>query len=294
MPSVVSTSGTAVTASSEVKATKSLAFGGVLVLLTVLLYYQVLISLVHDWWVYDAQSYGFLIAPLACYIAWLRRAITMAEPVLRDSRGLGLAAGACLTLIVGTLGAEFFLTRISFVLLLASYVWIFWGRRRLKTMTFPFVLLSTMVPLPTLIYNFLAAPLQLFASSVAATVARAVGVTVYRDGNVIQLAHTTLGVAEACSGLRSLSALIIASLLLGYLECERFWGRMLLVVLSIPLAVGVNVVRVAGTAILADYNAELAIGFYHSFAGWLVFLAGFGALFVIAKLLSRITSTSYS
>jgi exosortase/archaeosortase family protein len=58
-----------------------------------------------------------------------------------------------------------------------------------------------------------------------------------------------------------------------------------LILLSVPLAIFVNVVRVTGTAFLAGYNPDYATGFYHSFSGWLVFIAGFGGLWIIAKLL---------
>ncbi len=115
------------------------------------------------------------------------------------------------------------------------------------------------------------------------------GVSIYRDGNVIHLANTSLGVEEACSGLHSLSALIVASLLLGFLERASMLGRVLLCMLSIPLAIAVNVVRVTGTALLADYRLEYAMGFYHSFSGWLVFILGFGTLWALGKLLFRMT-----
>ena len=116
---------------------------------------------------------------------------------------------------------------------------------------------------------------------------KSLGISVFRDGNVIQLAGTSLGVAEACSGLNSLSALIVGSLLLGYLLCSRATSRVLLCLAAIPLAIGVNIVRVAGTALLADYNQEFALGFYHSFSGWLVFVAGFGLLYLCARALAR-------
>jgi exosortase len=142
-----------------------------------------------------------------------------------------------------------------------------------------------MVPLPALVYNSLAAPLQLLASDLATRFAQSLGISVFRDGNVIQLAGTSLGVAEACSGLNSLSALIVGSVLLGFLLCSGWPSRVLLFLLAAPLAILVNIVRVAGTAILADYNQEFAEGFYHSFSGWLVFVAGFGALYVCAQIL---------
>ena len=85
--------------------------------------------------------------------------------------------------------------------------------------------MATMVPLPVILYNAVAAPLQLFASNVATNLAQFFGVAIYRDGNVIHLAHISLGVEEACSGLNSLSALMVASLLLGFLVCERVSAR---------------------------------------------------------------------
>jgi exosortase len=261
-----------------------------LVVLMAVLYSQVLADLAHDWWTEASLSQGLLIPPLALYIAWARRNLTLAEPASADNRGLWLVAGACLMYILGKLAAEFFLPRMSFVILLAGLVWIFWGYTRLRTVAFPLLLLATMVPLPVLVYNTLAAPLQLFASDVATNLAQLLGVAVYRDGNVIHLAQTSLGVEEACSGLNSLSALMVASLLLGYLMCRSLTARVILFALSIPLSIAVNVLRVTGTAVIADYHEEFAMGFYHSFSGWLIFIGGFAILYGIAMGLNRLTA----
>jgi exosortase len=227
---------------------------------------------------------------MALYVAYVRRGITLAIPAQPDLRGLWLVAAGCITLLLGGLAAEFFLSRISFVVLLAGLAWTFWGAPRTRSLGFPFVLLATMVPLPAIVYNMVAAPLQLFASQVATSLAQALGVSIYRDGNIIHLANTSLGVAEACSGLHSLSALVVGSLLLGFLEDASIIGRILLFVISIPLAVAVNVLRVAGTAVLADYRLEFAEGFYHAFSGWLVFIVGFAMLWAIGKYLVRLTT----
>jgi exosortase len=248
------------------------------------LYHSVLADLAKDWWNEPALSYGMLIPPLAGYIIWLRRAQTIACMSTPDNRGLLLVAFACGMFMLGKLGAEFFLMRMSFVVLLAALTWTFWGTRRLKTLAFPFVLLSTMVPWPGVVYNSISAPLQLFASDMSARVVQMLGVSIYRDGNIIQLASTSLGVAEACSGLNSLSALMVGSLLLGYLVCFRLRTKIALFVFAIPLAMAVNILRIVGTAILADYNQEFAMGFYHSFSGWLVFVGGFGILYGCARL----------
>ncbi len=255
--------------------------------LMVLMYFRVLPEMAKDWWDDPAFSYGMLIPPVALYIAWLQRDLTLAQPAFPDFRGLWLIFSACVMLLVGTLGAEFFLSRASFVLLVAGLIWTFWGSRRFRTLLFPLVLLLTMVPLPQLVYNALAAPLQLLASSVSGSLVQALGIAVYQDGNVIHLAGISLGVAEACSGLRSLTSLVTAALLVGFLIDKRVRTRVLLVLLSVPVAIGMNVLRVTGTALIAEYNQHYALGYYHSFSGWLVFLAGFGIVVLLAKLLHR-------
>jgi exosortase len=128
----------------------------------------------------------------------------------------------------------------------------------------------------------------LLASATATEAARAMGITVYRDGNIIHLANLSLGIAEACSGLRSLLSLLVAALLLGHIESVRRAVRVVLVLLAIPTAVLFNVARVTLTAILGEHNAQWADGFYHSFSGWIVFVGGFGLLLVWLKLLTRL------
>jgi len=255
--------------------------------LIVALYGWFAFDLASEWRNDSSASYGMLIPPTAFYIFYMRRQATFSIPAQLDGRGLWLVALACLFFLIGGLAGEFFLSRISLVVLLAGITWTFWGFARFKTLGFPFVLLLTMVPLPVIVYNAVAAPLQLFASTVATDLAQYLGVSIYRDGNVIHLANASLGVEEACSGLHSLSAMVVASLLLGFLEKGRVFARVLLFALSVPLAIAVNVVRVTGTALLADYRLELAMGFYHSFSGWLVFVLGFGTLWLIGKMLFR-------
>ena len=238
------------------------------------LYSHVFVELADDWWSNPNSSHGLLVPPLTGYIAWKRRNLTLATRAALDLRGLFWIAGGCLLLLTGKLGAEYFLTRISFVIILTGLVYTFWGKQRLRTLAFPLLLLATMVPLPVIVFNSLAQPLQLFASHASTWIAQSLGTSVYQDGNVIQLASTTLGVEEACSGLRSLAALTVMALLVGFLQCTRPVTRVILVAMSLPIAVLVNVIRVSGTAIMADHNPELAMGFYHTFSGWVVFLLG--------------------
>ena len=259
----------------------------ILLALIVILFGAALADMAHDWWVEPAWSQGLLLPPLALYVAWLRRNVTLAVPAVPDGRGMLITAFACFVFLAGQIASEFFLMRISFVFLLVGLIWTFWGLGRLRTLVFPLLLLAAMVPLPVMVYNSLAAPLQLLASDFATRIAQAFGTAVYQEGNVLELANTSLGVAEACSGLNSLSALIVGSMLLGYTVCTGLPARLMLFASAIPLAIAVNVLRVAGTAVLTDYNPIFALGFYHAFSGWLVFVAGFALLYGFARLLHR-------
>jgi exosortase len=256
----------------------------------VFLYSETAIELVQEWLTRPAASHGILIPPMAAYMVWMRRQALQRSAPEADSRGLLVIGVACLLLLTGNLSAERFLTRISLIIMVAGLVLTFWGKQRLRILAFVLVLLATMIPIPSMVFNTLARPLQLVASYVATEVAQTIGIAVHRQGNVIQLADMTLGVAEACSGLNSLSTLVVTALLLTPSFQLTFLGRIALLLLTPPLAIVINVIRVAGTAVIADSRPELALGFYHAFSGWVVFVAGFLILLGIATLLQRIAS----
>ena len=269
---------------------KRILAGCVLAAFVAWMYWPVGCELVRQWMASDVASYGILIPPICTYVVWLQRKTTFGLPASPDLRGLFLVFLACLCFLVGSLTSGFFIRQVSFVVLLAGLVWTFWGVPRLKSLSFPLILLLTMIPLPAVVLNKLASPLQLLASEIATRVAQGAGVSVYRGGNVIQLATLRLGVAEACSGLSSLFTLIVAALLLGHLHRSSVLVRSLLVAVSVPIAIAVNVLRIGATAILADRNPSLALGFYHSFSGWLIFLVGFGLLWLVSGIAGRMAS----
>jgi len=226
-------------------------------------------------------SHGFLIPPLVAWIIWTERERILAAPVRPDARGLWLLPVASVCYLVGRLGAEFFLTRISLIINLTALIWIFWGPRRLSALKFPLLLLATMIPIPQLIYKAVSEPLQRLASTLGTQIAQAAGVTVFQDGNIINLAATSLGVEEACSGMQSIVALVVGSLLLGFLQLRSGWLRLILLLSAFPIAIVANVIRVSGTAILADHWQQAAMGFYHYFSGWAVFMAAFSLLLAV-------------
>jgi exosortase len=163
------------------------------------------------------------------------------------------------------------------------------GWHHLRILTFPILFLLLMVPLPAIVFNQIAFPLQLLASRVGTAGIQACAVPVLREGNVIVLADTTLEVAEACSGIRSLVSLLTLGILYGYFTDPRPWMRTLIALSTVPIAIAANAARVTGTGVLAHYyGPEAASGFFHTFSGWLVFVVAFLLLFLVSRVLSRI------
>lgn len=254
-----------------------------------LLYRDVVFKLVHDWGTDDNYSHGFLIVPIALYLAWERRARLAATLPKPSVVGLFLVAASVLVLGAGVLGAELFLTRISMLGVLAGIVLFVYGWQHLRILAFPLAFLVLMIPIPAIIFNRIAFPLQILASRFGELALSIAGVPVLREGNVITLSNTSLEVAEACSGIRSLISLLTLAIVYGYVVERRNWARWALAFASIPVAIAANGFRVAGTGIAAHfYGPEAAQGFFHEFSGWLVFVVAFVLLFAVQRAIAWI------
>jgi exosortase len=240
------------------------------------LYSSVAAGLVRDWVNDENYSHGFLIPPLAAYFVWERRARLRALQPRPSMLGLVLLLASLAMLVAGVLGAEFFLSRISLIGAIAGTVLFLAGREWLRVVAFPIAFLLLMVPIPAIVFNQIAFPLQLFASRFGVSAIQLCGVPVLREGNVIILANTSLEVAEACSGIRSLVSLLTLGIVYGYFADSRTWVRVAIAVSTVPIAIVANGLRVAGTGVLAHYvGPDAAQGFFHTFSGWLVFLSAF-------------------
>jgi exosortase len=259
---------------------------GALVASFALLYRDVFVVLVRDW-VSDDYSHGFLIVPLALYFVWERRASLTAVSLGPSNWGLALALGSLALLFVGVLGAETFPARLSIVTTIAAAVLFIMGPVHLRLLAFPLLFLLLMIPIPALVFNEVAFPLQLIASRLGMSVLSLFHVPAYREGNIIVLASTTLEVAEACSGIRSLVSLVVLSLVYGYFTDSRTTVRCFFVAVAVPIAIGANALRVAGTGLAADaIGPEAALGFFHTFSGWLVFLLATLMLLLVQRLIA--------
>lgn len=253
-------------------------------------YRSVILKLVHAWATDDNYSHGFLIVPIALYLAWERRRIFLAAPSKPAGAGmLVIVASVCL-LVAGVIGAELFLTRISMIVTIAGIILYLAGWKRLRVVAFPIALLLLMVPLPAIIFNQVAFPLQLLASRCGEQALAMLDIPVLREGNVLVLPNVSLEVAEACSGIRSLTSLLTLGIVFGYLADSRPWVRSAIALSAVPVAIFTNAARVAGTGIAARYYGPAAAeGFLHEFSGWAMFLLAFVVMLLLQRSIAWLT-----
>jgi len=253
------------------------------------MYHNVFEKLVADWWNNDNYSHGFLIVPIAAYLAWERRHQFVATANRPSVAGLVVVIGSIGVLLTGILGSELFLTRISIIGTLTGIVLFLFGWRRLRVLAFPLAFLLLMIPIPAIVFNQIAFPLQLLASRAGELTLQSADIPVLREGNVLILANTKLEVAEACSGIRSLVSLLTLGIVFGYFTDQRAWVRTLIALSTIPVAILANGARVAGTGIAAhSFGAEAAEGFFHEFSGWAVFIVAFLLMMLLQQALVRL------
>jgi len=252
-------------------------------------YRDVVPSWVTDLWTDPNYSHGLLVPAVSVWLAYQRRDELLALAPKPALSAIVLIAFALLLFAAGGLAAELFTTRLSMVVLLCGLVAFILGYGYLRVLALSIGFLFFMVPLPTVVFNAIAFPLQLLASQFAIAVLHALGMPALGEGNVIMLPNTSLEVAEACSGLRSLISLGATSFLIAAVSLRRPVARLALVLLSVPVAVLMNAVRVSGTGILAyHFGPSVAEGFFHGFSGWLIFLAALASLGMLAALLRRL------
>jgi len=244
-----------------------------------LAYARILAHLGQTWWAQPDYSHGLFIPFLAVFFLWRKKEALRSLEARPTRWGLAVVAGSQVILLAGYLGAEFFLQGFSLLVFLAGLVLFVWGWGALREVSFVLALLLLAIPLPAIIFNAVALPLQLIASSWAESILRFCHVPVYREGNILQLDRLTLNVSEACSGIRSLASLITAGMVVGYFLPARRWLQAAFVLSTIPVALAANAVRVAGTGLIGQqFGERWATGFFHLFSGWVIFVLAFGVL----------------
>jgi exosortase len=252
-----------------------------------ILYSPVIAKLVVDWGIDDNYSHGYFIPFIASYMIWsIRKDLKNLQPV-PSNLGLPLLILGLGQLIVARVGSEYFLQQTSMILVLFGLLLFLMGKKFTKKVFFSIVYLFFMIPFPAIIWDKIAFPMKLFASYLAVKVIGLLGIPIFREGNILHLANTTLEVADACSGLRSLTSLLaLSAALVFFMDYSRF-KKWLLFFSAVPIAIVTNIARLTVTAALASkYGEKVAQGFLHEFSGWLVFMLGLAMLIGVNVLLS--------
>jgi exosortase len=262
----------------------------IVAVLLVVLYYRVAVKLVHDWYTIPDYSHGFLVPFFAAFLIWDKRKLLKAIPVRQTWSGIVLVVFAIMVLILGVYGVELFTARISFILLVTGLIATFFGWAMVRELRFPLLVLVLAVPFPAILFNRITFPLQLLASRIASDILPMLGVPTLHEGNVIELPVMKLEVAEACSGIRSLMSLFTLAVFYGYFLERTTQRRVILALASIPIAVTANVARIVGTGLCVQYwDPEKALGFFHEFSGWVMFLVSLACLFLVHRAMRLIS-----
>ncbi|AJF06532.1 exosortase A [Geoalkalibacter subterraneus] len=246
-------------------------------------------GMVYDWEVDPNYSHGFLIPFISGYLVWQKREALARIEVDRSWFGLLVIAAGLGLFLVGSVAGESFTMRFSMLVVLGGTLLFAFGWGIFRELAFPYAFLIFMIPLPYILYDAIAFPLKLMITEYSVAVLKLFGVPVMREGNIIHLTSTTLEVADACSGIRSMISLLALSTAMAYFFLARRWKQIVLVALAIPIAMLANAIRVIGTGLLASrYGAGVAQGFFHEFAGLVIFAVAMVMLMISSAILSKI------
>ncbi|HEV8621046.1 MAG TPA: EpsI family protein [Nitrospiraceae bacterium] len=253
------------------------------------LYADSLAFLFGHWIGSEDYSHGMFVPLISLFLIWQARH-RIAEARAENSWwGLAVILVGLFLYWIGELATLYVLQHVSLWMLIVGLVIALIGVRRARVIAFPLSYLLTSIPLPVFLYAGLSSQLQLWSSALGVGYLQLIGVTAFRDGNVIDLGPVQLQVVEACSGIRYLLPLTSLALLCAYLFKDRMWKRVVLVLSSIPVSIVVNGFRVGMIGVLVEwYGQGAAEGFYHLFEGWVLFMTSLGLLILEMWLLAKI------
>ncbi|HEC06522.1 MAG TPA: VPLPA-CTERM-specific exosortase XrtD [Thiolapillus brandeum] len=244
-------------------------------------------DLVRAWESHEEYSHGFLIPVIVLFLVWQKKNELEKIPFEGSWAGLLLLVLGVVLFYVGELSALFIVVQYAFIVSLYGLALAWMGWKGLRVIWVPLLLLAFAIPLPGFLYNNLSAQLQLISSEIGVWVIRLFGISVYLEGNVIDLGTYKLQVVEACSGLRYLFPLMTLGFIMAYIYEAAFWKKMLVFLSTIPITVLMNSFRIGVIGVLVEFWGQaMAEGFLHDFEGWVVFMACLGVLLAEMWLLS--------
>ncbi len=269
---------------------KSLIFKfGFLTVLLIALYFPELRSLVITWADKKEYSHGFLIPLISGYVVWLKRDVLRNTPIVCDVRGLFVLIIGIVFLIIGNVAFEPFLRQSSFIISIAGLIFFMFGIEIYKTLLFSTGYLFFMIPLPYIIMNSIAVNLRLVNAKVAYAALHLSGIPILREGVNLELPNMSLVVADLCTGILSLVAIMALAVFYAYITQKNIISRVALVLLSIPIAIFSNMFRLIMTVGLAYFYGQRILGdVIHQFHGTVNFLITVFLLVIMGKLVHKL------
>ena len=266
--------------------------GAVIISLVLLWTYwrPTIVELWHIWLQSDEYSAGILVPLIAAYVIWSRRR-SIAESPIRPCMW-GLAA------LIAVQGLRFFglyfmyasAERLSLVLTIGAIVLLLFGWRLFARVSPILLFTLLMLPLPNRVQSAVTIPLQRWATSSAVFCLETLGYGVIRQGNIIDINGTLVAVAEACNGLRMLTAFFVVSGLVALLAQRRRWEKLIIVGSSIPVALLCNTIRLTITAIaFTRIDAKSWENAFHDFGGLAMMPLALAVIVFELWLLSHLT-----
>jgi exosortase len=253
---------------------------GLLGLFLLVAFWPILTGMYGSWFDENAfMEHGVLVAPVAAYMTWTMRAKLQQVPRKPSVVGIVLLIWGALQALLGTTAHWVFVSRFAFLISLAGFIAIGWGLPMLRALTYPLCTLSLMIAPPTFIFERLTLSLQLLASRLGEGFLDLLGYSVLREGNILELVGIKLSVEEACSGIRSLMAIVFMCICYNFFFVEGRWLRALILFMSVPIAILANAGRIVATGVASQNNPALITGTPHEMFGYIsVVMAAMGCM----------------
>lgn len=267
-----------------------LVWGALLCVLALLIFmFYDGVSLMVKWWEREEYSHAYMLPFITLYLVWQKKDRLEQIPFQGSWAGLLVVLAGITLFFAGDMATIYTVVQYAFIVVFAGLVLSFTGWRGFKMIWVPLLILLFMVPLPNFLFNNLSAQLQLISSQLGVWVIRLFGISVYLEGNVIDLGAFKLQVVEACSGLRYLFPLMTLGFIAAYFFKGAFWKRTIIFLSSMPITVLMNSARIGVIGVTVDnWGPAMAEGFLHDFEGWVVFMACTGVLVAEMWLLAKI------